>query len=428
MTVAKNRDFNDVFAADGAEAVREAISAAKRAGIQATPFAWPDPSSIPRRRWLLGHWLLRGEITAIVAPSGLGKSTATTALTLSLASGMPFLGKSLPEGARTAWLWNLEDDQDELNRQVTACGLRHGVKPEDCGNRLYVGSGLDQGLCTAIEGARGLEIMEPVYANLKAEIEARGIDVLIVDPFVSSHQVDENANVLIDKVAKRWKRLAHETRCAIVLVHHTKKMGGREVKAEDSRGAVALIAAARIVLTLNGMTAEEGDKFGITEKAELRSMVRIDNDKANRSPAENAYWFKKESVDLGNGNDLDPPDHVGAAVPWSPPDPFEGVTARDLYEVQLRVNAETHGHHRNADDWAGKMVAELVGADLDNKAEEARVKSLLRGWEDSGALKKDNVEVPGKGRTRPVYAVGKMVDPTTLPSSTTGVGKLGEVG
>lgn len=40
------------------------------------------------------------------------------------------------------------------------------------------------------------------------------------DPFVSSHEVDENANVLIDKIVKRWKRLAHETRCAIVLVHH----------------------------------------------------------------------------------------------------------------------------------------------------------------------------------------------------------------
>lgn len=38
--------------------------------ITATPFAWPDPATIPRRQWLLGHWLLRGEITAIVAPSG----------------------------------------------------------------------------------------------------------------------------------------------------------------------------------------------------------------------------------------------------------------------------------------------------------------------------------------------------------------------
>ena len=43
--------------------------------LRATPYRWPDPASLPRRQWLLGHWLLHGEVTAIIAPGGTGKST-----------------------------------------------------------------------------------------------------------------------------------------------------------------------------------------------------------------------------------------------------------------------------------------------------------------------------------------------------------------
>jgi len=393
--------------------------------ITASPFAWPDPALIPRRRWLFGHWLLRGEITAVIAPSGVGKSTITTAIKLSLASGTAFLDKGLPEGARTVWLWNLEDDQDELSRQVTACALRHGKTPADCGNRLYVDSGLDQRLCTAIEDGDGFKLVEPVYDNLKAEIIERGIDVLTIDPFVSSHEIDENKNVQIDKVVKRWKLLAKETGCAIVLVHHTKKMGGREVRAEDSRGAVALIAAARVVLTINTMTAEEGERFGITDKAERLSIVRIDNDKANRSPPENATWFKKESVDLGNGDNLHPSDHVGAAVRWTPPDPFEGISTRDLYNVQLAIDAGEYGENVQAKDWAGLVVADVLGFDLEEKADKERIKSLIRTWKGNKALTVKR-EHDGK-RERPFLVVGNWVDPTTLSTSQGGVEKVEKV-
>ena len=394
--------------------------------ISATPFAWPDPATIPRRRWLFGQWLLRGEITFVVAPSGVGKSTLTTAMALSLASGQPFLDKPVQEGPRGVWLWNLEDDRQELERQFTAASIHHRIGPEDCGNRLYVDSGLDQRLCTAIEGESGLEIIEPVYANLKAEIEARNIDVLMVDPFVSSHEVDENANVLIDKVAKRWKRLAQDTGCALVLVHHTRKMGGQEVRAEHSRGAVAAIAAARIVLTINPMTAEEGDRFGITEKAEQRAMMRVDNDKANRSPAENAHWFKKESIDLGNGDGLNPSDRVGVAAVWTPPDPFDGLSTQDLYNVQIAIDAGEYGENVQAKDWAGVAVADVLGLDLEEKTDKDRVKSLIRTWKGNKALVVDRRH-DGK-RERPYLVVGNWVDPATISTFQSGVEKVEKVG
>jgi hypothetical protein len=297
------------------------------------------------------------------------------------------------------------------------------VGPADCGHRLYVDSGLDRTLCTAIEGTNGLELIEPVYEALKAEIERRGVDVLMIDPFVSSHEVDENANVLIDKIAKRWKRLAHDTGCAIVLVHHTKKMHGREVKAEDSRGASALIAAARIVLTLNEMNSDEAKRFGISDKKEQRSFIRVDNDKANRSAPENAHWFKKVGVNLGNGEGLHPGDSVAAAIPWTPPDPFEGISTRDLYNVQLAIDAGEFGADLQASDWAGQAVAQVLGLDLED---ETHKESLLRTWKAN-----DQFEVrrrhDGK-RERPFLIVKNWVDPATLPTLKRGVEKVEKVG
>lgn len=405
----------------GAKSAANDDAGKKSGAIRATPYDWRAATQIPPRRWLLGYWLLRGEITAIIAPGGIGKSTLTVGMALSLSSGSELLGARIYEGPGSVWLWNLEDDRDELARQVTACGMRHSLGPNDCGNRLYVDSGLDMALCTAIEGPNGFRIIEPVFDALKAEIQARKIDVLVVDPFVSSHQVTENDNNMIDAVAKRWKRLASETGIAIVLVHHSKKVGGRDVKAEDSRGAVALIAAARVALTLNSMTKEAGEGFGITDEKELRRFIRIDDDKSNRAPPQAAAWFRKASVPLGNADAFGRSDDVGAIEPWTPPDPFEGISARDLYNVQLRIQAGEYGENSQAGDWAGHVVAEVIGADLSDKADKVRVKSLLRQWTGNGAFKVEH-RTTDKGRQKPFLVVGNMVDPTTLPTSQSGVG------
>jgi RecA-family ATPase len=66
-----------------------------------------------------------------------------------------------------------------------------------------------------------------VVEALVAELIARNVDVLVIDPFVSSHGVNENDNSAIDAVAKTWARIAKRANCAIVLVHHSRKLGAR---------------------------------------------------------------------------------------------------------------------------------------------------------------------------------------------------------
>lgn len=300
--------------------------------IVAHPFQWRDASTIPPRPWIFGRWLLRNCVTAVVAPGGVGKSSLMSAVSLSLASGMPFLGRDVIGGAKTVWLWNLEDDGDELARSLHAASRHHAISPYAITNRLFVNSGPDgDGLCTAVEDRTGFRLLKPIYDAMIAELAARSIDVLIVDPFVSSHQVSENDNGAIDAVVKEWARVAKASGCAILLVHHSKKLSGERVSAESSRGATSLTNAARSVLVLNRMTPDEGRMWGI-DADDCSRYFSVNDDKHNRAPAEHAAWFHLAAQDLGNG------DSVGVVTKWTPPPPMEGFTWEQVRQLQRVID------------------------------------------------------------------------------------------
>ena len=380
--------------------------------LHATPYRWPDPASLPRRQWLMGHWLLRGEVTAIIAPGGTGKSTIGNTIALSLASGQPLLGKPLHRGPQAVWVFNLEDGTDELERQMSAACGYHGIGPDDCGDRLHLDSGLVQPLCTASEDRDGFTLAEDVFVQLAATIRERSIATVIVDPFVSSHAVRESSNEAIDAIAKRWKRLAQETGCAVVLVHHTRKLGGREVTAEDGRGAVALRDAARVVLPLNPMGDKEAEELGIADRTLRRSLVRIDTGKANRAPPDAATWIKLESQSLENGEGLEPSDFVGVATLWEKPDLFHGLTTWHLYAVQQRLAAGDWRENVQAKDWVGHLVANVAG--LSAETDKGRIKAIIRTWKANGALAVEHRAM--NGRDVPFVIVGKAVDASEIGS------------
>ncbi|KKW89418.1 AAA family ATPase [Sphingobium chungbukense] len=406
MTVAP-RDFADEI---GDSAIVAAIHSAKPVRlVQATPYIWRDPATIPPRPWVYGRWFLRGTVACVVAPGGAGKSTMLAGTALALASGQDFLGKKVWEGPKRVWLWNLEDDMDELSRSIQAAAIHHELGPDDVGGRLFVDSGMEgAGLCTAVETDGQFRLLEPIYEALTAEIERRRIDVLIVDPFVSSHEVEENANSKIDKIAKAWGRVAKAANCVIVLVHHTSKAGAGDVTAMSARGAVALINAARSTLVLNRMTDEQAQELGITPEKRGR-YVSVADDKHNRAPAEKADWFELIGVDLGNGVDAHPSDSIAVAVPWKLPDPFDDVTVEHIAQVQRIIADGEWRENAQSNQWAGRAVAEALGLDADAKADKGRIKSILRQWIANGVLKVERRKDRNR-EERPFVVVGRVVE------------------
>ena len=267
--------------------------------FKATPYFWTDPKKIPRRDFLYGHHLIRKFVSATIAPGGVGKSSLIVTEALSMASGKPLLGIH-PSSRSRVWLWNLEDPYDEISRHIQATAQHYDLSPRDFEGHLFVDSGRDQRLVIATADRFGTLIRDPVVDALVAEIVARGIDVLYVDPFVSSHEAPENDNGAMDRIVKAWGRVAQQANCAVELIHHSRKSaaGETETTVESSRGGKALTDGCRSVRVLNRMSKQEAENAGVENP---RSYFRTFVDKANLAPpAETSEWFHLKSVDLGN--------------------------------------------------------------------------------------------------------------------------------
>ena len=123
-----------------------------------------------------------------------------------MASGRKLLHDAPPIPLRVFY-WNGEDPRAELDRRFAAAEKHYGVTQDEIGDRLYYGTGEETPIVIAVGNKFGsIRINQAIIDDVVATIREFRLDVLIIDPFVSSHQVNENDNAAIDAVAKEWAR------------------------------------------------------------------------------------------------------------------------------------------------------------------------------------------------------------------------------
>ena len=354
--------------------------------IDPTPFVWQDPHTIPRRDWIYGNHYIRKFLSLTVAPGGVGKSSLSMAEALAMATCEDFLG---PYTAQyfNVWLWNGEDPIDEMQRRLTAAIIHYGLDPELVQQRLFMNSGRNTEIVIASENKKtGTVIHDPVIRGVIAGIRRRKIDVMIVDPFLSSHSVSENDNQAINMITKKWSMIAEETNCSIELVHHVRKSNGNEISVDDGRGASSLLAAARSARVLNPMSDEEQRSCGVKNR---RGYFRMDNGKANLAPPpDGSFWFQLIGVPLRNGPLKTDGDNVAVVAPWKWPSPLRGTGQDDVTIIQEAVSAEVNCRaDPRSPDWVGNIVAKVLDIDISQPEERDRVKGMVRAWVESEVLK-----------------------------------------
>ena len=390
--------------------------------LVAQPARLPDPRQIPPRRWLMGTTAIREYISLLVAPGGVGKTTYAVTSCLAAATGKKLLGEHIFEPCG-AWLFNLEDPLDEMDRRVAAAMIHHQIAPEDIEGRLFINSGRDRRLVMASfsspHDGQGSRIVHPDKEALIREAKTKGVGLIVVDPFANSHELDENSNPHMNAAVRAWAEVAREANCAVFLVHHTRKgtAAGTAGDIEGARGGKALSDGARVGLTLAAMTVEEAGECGVPLGERWRH-VRLDDGKANLAPrADRAKWFKLVGISLGNGDEMYPNgDNVQAMEPWTPPSAFGGATVAELNIVLDRIEqgpgggsrytANTRG--RSTDRWVGQVLVE----ELDRTEEQA--KTIVKEWLRNGLLVEEDYTDPEQRKVRK----GLRVDFSKRPGTT----------
>jgi hypothetical protein len=161
-------------------------------------------------------------------------------------------------------------------------------------------------LTKRMEMTAAMERIEELIAEHKP-------DLVVFDPLVELHDSEENDNGALRAVMARFRAIAKQHNTAIVIVHHVKKgLSSIAGDADATRGASSIVGAARIVITLAGMSKEEAQGFGFSS-SQAKGYFRLDGAKANYSALTDTEWFERHPYLLANG------ETVIAPVPWTPP-------------------------------------------------------------------------------------------------------------
>lgn len=396
------------------------------AGGKATPeielHLWraPDPRTIPPREFLYGRAYIRGFVSALVAPGGAAKTALTITEALSMVAGRDLFniadGKAAPLHAPlNVCLWNLEDDIDEMERRIAAATIHFSAALDgaDPKGRLYVNAASESlKIGRLLRGVAQLD--RETMKALVAALRERRIDVLIVDPFISSHGVSENDNDAIDLIVKEgWGYVARQAECSVTLVHHTRKAPagarGADVSIEDGRGASALKDACRYSRVINRLGVEEAPKLGVDPEIAW-AYLRTDPGKGNLAPPGAAVWRRLRSVVLPNGTfERDNADNLGVVEAWTPPD-LSKTTGGERERVVEAMGEQAWRQNVQAEGWVGVAFAAALDLDLDDPLHKAAVVAKVKAAIKTGWL--EAFDEPVGGKPRPMVRAKQRRRPT----------------
>lgn len=379
--------------------------------ISATRFVLRDSALIPPREWLYDRHYIRRYVTGTIAAPDVGKTSIALAEALAMVTGKPLLGAPVRKQL-SVWYWNGEDPLEEIERHIAALCQHYQISSHDIAGRLYIDSGRDTPIIIGQTTKDGTHVNDAVVDALVKQCFAKKIDLMMLDPFVSTHRVAESDNGGIDQIVKAgFGVLAERANIGVDIQHHVRKgpTGASEDRTvDDARGASALIGAVRSARVLNRMSTSEAGQLGLLPD-EARLIIRVDNGKSNmQRPNATATWRKLQSVPLGNQTSELPEDIVQVATAYEPPDLMAGIVADDVRKVQEAVAAKECAVSSQANDWAGYVVAEALGLKTNTKSEKAKVSGLIKVWLNSGALTVERSHNTKKGRDRPMIVVGTL--------------------
>jgi hypothetical protein len=377
--------------------------------LQINDAAW-DPDKLPPRPWVAPPYILRNHITLPHGPGGVGKSQLIDAWACALTLCQAY-GRLRPVRRCRVLLANFEDDENEQLLRLSAAlkCFKGNPTPQDLEGYLYRVTIAEDANATMFELDRDGAV-RPTRTFEALEMWCREIrpDVVALDTLVSINAVPEDNNTLMRRVMASFRRLTRAYEIALILAHHDRKSGGDDEDSDqtNARGAGDISNAARFELAVKKMTAAEAKRFGLDPK-DRPAYFRLGSpaSKLNYIAADEAEWFERVTHVIS-----DQP--VGACIPWSPPDPFEGITIAFANTILDDIVAGMPDGRRYSDGPAAKDRAawKVVTKHLPDTTDDD-AKRIIKKWVKNEVLVSEEYHNPVRGE--PEY--GLRVNPVNRP-------------
>ena len=180
-------------------------------------------------------WVPYAMLTMVMGPPGTGKSAFALSIAGSVMLGRKFVNGTpgLRQPSNVIWC------DTEATNAITYERLRQwGIPPE----RLLLPK---DDVYSAFSIETDIDSLRELILRTKAPL-------VVIDSLRSAHGGDENSSGAVAKACQPLANLAQEVGCAVVVVHHTKKLGdGQPVSMDSARGSNVSAALSRSVIALS---------------------------------------------------------------------------------------------------------------------------------------------------------------------------------
>jgi RecA-family ATPase len=371
----------------------------------------PTPyKDIPRRVWLHAGHYIRQQLMMTASLGAYGKTTVVLTNAIEMAINIGLIGPPPNVPDLRVLYWNGEDPDTEIERRIAAICFKYTIDREKMRGRFFLGSKLARGRRLAGIDRNKIVIDDEVLAIARQFIADNKIDVVIFDPLVAFHSAPESDNMTMDQVVRSvFDDIATDFNCCVELSHHMRKnvtaSASGDLNADDTRGAGAIVNAARSVRVINRMSKQQATLPNIPEH-ERQSYLAVRFGKVNMVPFGEPRWLRLVGVELPNG------DYVQAVEAWQYPTGDESVSADDKRWLQnaVRTNPNYLASPQAKENWIGDVLAERLDLNTEDKDDRARLNQILKRLFEQDVLAKDRRADPVTRQERVFVNAGDWVE------------------
>ncbi|MGC6473003.1 MAG: AAA family ATPase [Parvibaculales bacterium] len=282
-----------------------------------TPIGIIQSEKLKPRELIHGLDYIAGTISLTVAAGGVGKSMVVIQEACAIANN-----------GNKVMLLMLEDDLNEVKRRVKACLTHHGYDEAKIAENLIVLSEETRLTIARVEHNHPVAVDGHLIREAAMQFGAR---VIIADPFVQTHEMNENDNGQMNFVADQFRSIAKEQNIAVMLVHHTRKGSEYGTRGENARGASALKDAARSVRELRQLGETEASELNI-DASFAHEIICLDHTKANYTKRAELRYLRKIPVLLSEASQKS---QISATVEAYIPETYEDLVT-DEHRNEIR--------------------------------------------------------------------------------------------